>query len=706
MEETHFNETLTLARSLVQAEENFPPPPTQNLSAATGPAQSLLLGALAFNQGRYQEALAQWDPLEKARPDNLALGSLAAAAHLRERNYSLAAQKYQKALAAPPPANSFEELARAKDELGLSLALFQLRDYPGAQANAQKAYQTRVKRLGPLRRETLSAANILASALIAQQKNDAAVNLLTQTAKETLNRGGSLDDPVLADGLHLLALAYSLTNRTEELESLTLVLGAESPEEAETTLGNPETDPPQTSPSQTGQTQDSPPQTGPAASEPQQPPASGPTRPKGQPAEATLAPETEASAQSSALRLGPDFLQAYALWTELKTLEPASPLLPLLLTALIHEVNGGQPSGQPLGTATPRVLIDPVDHATMCLELADFRLQNQEPRSALAILGPLSQWAPPAQAPEVAATMGEALAALGQWPEAELAYRAALAATPTKLDQAGINQVVTWSIALAQTILKQGRLVEEAELELVGAQTRLKKQAPRKELQAQPAVARLCLYLAEILPSQGRSKDRANYQREAQRILRQAKKAHPDQAQEIATLEARLGSGRKRPAPEPAGAPTPTRPSPEAVRLELQGYQLLKRLEDFEPRIQTILEEVESQAGPNSSLYRRYLSLWLQYLEDKGDTQALLAELDLMAQNSLADNQVDQSRFAVAALSYKAKVLTQSGQRAAALATYQRLLSNPRLSARLSEAQAEKFQGLIKELESDSAAKP
>ncbi|MDR1871512.1 MAG: hypothetical protein LBS60_06235, partial [Deltaproteobacteria bacterium] len=180
-QEELFQSALAAVRGEVRAEENFEPrsfgpPPTET----TPETDKLWRGATAFSKKRFHEAINLWDDLLKTRAGVKDLEALAAAAHLREKNYSLAAQKYRAILAKKEPGANpqLAQVKAAQDELGLSLALFHLRDYPLALKAAENAYNFRLKRFGPFHRETLSSANILASSLMGLQDNAKALELL------------------------------------------------------------------------------------------------------------------------------------------------------------------------------------------------------------------------------------------------------------------------------------------------------------------------------------------------------------------------------------------------------------------------------------------------------------------------------------------------------------------------------------------------
>jgi Flp pilus assembly protein TadD len=652
-----FERVLTQAYNQIRAEENFPASGL-SLGDLSGEARELMAGAIAFNQGRFQEAIGLWDRLALAAPPpaSVKLLSLSAAAHLRARNYGLAAQKYRQALAKADRGPG-GELRATRDDLGSSLALFHLRDYEGARTAAEKAYGVRLKLLGPFHRETISSVNILASALMALQENEKALAILAATTEGALSQGFKESDPLLVDSANLLDLAFSLENGQNGSDS---ALGAGATE------GEADGDSPSAPPV--------------ARAEP------------AKPAEPKI-----------------DFAKAYAVWSELKKIAPRSPLAPELLTALVQDLKEGSPSWEsdpaapkgspPAGRDGPRA--SRLDLAcALTLDLADFHSAAKEPKKALDALLPLLDWAPASFEPELLVRLGANLGLLGQWAEAEAAFREALELGPEKPEAKDIGQIVSLSLALAEAISRQGRLMEEAELELVGALTRLKKSLPKKELEKNLELARLYLYLAKLLKSRPRSKDSQNYYKLAEKTIKNAEKAFPEKAGLIAALKSQIPSRPKTPPPAAAAQPSPL-PAPEAARLELAGYKAINRLPEFEPRIKGLMAAVEAQEG-QGILYRRYFSLWLKYLEEMGATERLLAELDKLAQSPPGADKAAQSRFALFALNYKARVQAKNGQKDEALKTYRLILADPALPQSFSLAQIESLKESARNLEIDS----
>ncbi|MDR1085286.1 MAG: hypothetical protein LBP22_10640 [Deltaproteobacteria bacterium] len=656
----------------IRAEENFPgPPPILLLPPKTPLSQTLINGASAYNKKNYPEAIKSFESLELSRPDLPALCSLTAAAHLRERNYSLAAQKYRKALIRKPDGRT-EELSAARDAAGLSLTLFQLSDFSFSYQNALKAYDLRKKYLGPVSRETVSAANILASALMAIKDNSQAGRLLKESILGALNHGLKKDDPIIVDGLHLLALAYSLDGRLDELTDLGELAALASPA--------PDL---------------------PAAAEPQNVPAKAPAAGNlSQGAAAVLKDQAPAP-------LPLDYAIGFSLWEELKTHSPMSPILGDLTEALISQRNGQKTPGEKPTPMAPPDINDPVRYITLCLELAQNFAQDEKPAEALEILQKLTVWVPDtALIREIKIRQAQLLGILGRWAECEAVLRDNLASQSDKVgrpDPLDISLAVNQTIFLAEAILKQGRIIEEAELELVAVQTKLAKKVPRRELETYPAVARLYLRLSVLLKNRGRQKDSQNYLRLAQRVLRNAEKAFPEKDAEIAYLKSQIPQGRTGKSqpqkPETPSGPEPlskTEPTPEALRLELSAYKFLARLPEFEERIIPVISNLTAQT--DLTTYRRYLSLWLKYLEERNDITALVAELDRLIENPLGQTDTEQGRFTIAALNYKARLLAKEGQKTEAAEVYGLMLDTPELKSLLNDSQIMDLQNAISSL--------
>ncbi|MDR1607125.1 MAG: hypothetical protein LBT38_01765 [Deltaproteobacteria bacterium] len=650
---------LDLALSAVRAEENFPAP-LKAMGDFEGESLAVINGAKAFAKGQFAAALSQWEPLAKKYPENLKLVSLTGAAHLRGHNYALAAEKFRRTIAGPP-GDRVSQVRKAQDALGLSLALFQLRDFPGAHLAAQKGYDLRVKLFGPFHRETVAAANIFAVALMGANQSPKALELLVKTTVGALEAGLKPQDPVMADCFGVLGAALERENidrenlARENMERENI----ERDNLAKSDLGSPAPD-----------------QEPVPAPEITEPPA-----PVYRPTYAPLSPA--------------DYAQAKIISQKLKNLDPQSPVLPELLTALIETASGGQPLGAPPNLAAPAEMAP--DLAPLCLELTDLSLAKGQPQKALAILESLAQWAEPGSRIAILAQKGAAMAALERWPEAEVAYREALELFPAQLDDESAKKMVALGLALSDTIFKAGRLLEEAELELVAIQTLLKKKLSKKELSQNLGVAKLNLRLGQILKlAKGRGKDSARYFQEAQKIIARAEKTADAGSQELAYLKNQLNPKQKN---QPLAPKASLGPTPESLRLELTAYKLIGHIDEFETRIATFSAQIKTQNG-DGPLYRRYLSLWLKFLEEKGDTQRLLQELDFLAQNPLGQDLVARNKFALNALYYKAKVLTLASRKEEAIATYRYMLSEPNYAAQLDAKTTNTLQQKLQELES------
>ena len=132
-----------------------------------GPAENLALAAKSFFAGSYDDARRRLAELESLLPAEKRLWPLLGAANLRGGNFSLARDYFQRARAA-----GFDnEETLALTHAGLALALFSLMDIEGSMEPARRAYDARMRLLGPDSAETLSAANILSGVLIGLDRN-------------------------------------------------------------------------------------------------------------------------------------------------------------------------------------------------------------------------------------------------------------------------------------------------------------------------------------------------------------------------------------------------------------------------------------------------------------------------------------------------------------------------------------------------------
>jgi tetratricopeptide (TPR) repeat protein len=380
---------------------------------------------------------------------------------------------------------------------------------------------------------------------------------------------------------------------------------------------------------------------------------------------------------------------------------------------MIQSVNGGLAPGEQPSEVALTDLMDLRGQARGCLELANHYQKTGDPRKALFVLVPLTEWVPSEERETTYSLMGLTFGALGQWSQAEEALRQAQELLPAKPDAAAVGKFVSVSIALSDALSKQGRIAEEAELELVAALTRLQKMLPKAELNRSPDVAKLYVRLAQVLKGRPRSKDRANYYRLAEKNLAAAEKAYPAKAAEIAALKSQIPGAKKaltppkgqakEPGPAPESALSPPLPaglpSPELLRLEMSGYRLIDRLSEFEPRIAGALATAQSPEGRDAP-YPKYLSLWLKFLEENGDEERLLSELDRLAENPLGSSPNARSQFILAALNYKARVLAKGDRKEEALAIYRRMSKDPTLSQSLTKDQMQDLAASVKSLES------
>jgi tetratricopeptide (TPR) repeat protein len=646
--------------TFIRAEENISKTPVTAVDRKTiQDINDLVAGVNAFGAGQYPKAYQYWSKLAVTYPQCGALMSMMGAANLRERNFSLAAQKFESALALKK-SDRDGLLKAARDQLGLALALFQLSQFPQAQKNALLAFDTRKKLLGPANRETLSAAHILATTHMAVQDNQKAQGLLEDDLFTGLNNSFNPEDQLTIDGLTILALAYSMDGQEDKLNALeAMVAAAGRPAEPAQPTKEGAPDSPD-SPNRQDVRPDVPPESGSPSSE----------NPSDPPARAEL-----------------DFTAAYDLWNNLRAHDPASPVLPELILAMIGRVNGGQPPGKPLEPGTG-VLIDSQIYSNLCRELAGYYSQTQQLPQALEIFSNLSPWVPDSVLSEITVQEAQILNSLGRYQEAEELIRKTPDFLPKNPEPQKIALSINRAIILADAILKQGRIIEEAEIELVAVQTKLTQSLPRKELETYPELAKLYLRLAQLLEDLGRKKDSQNYIRLAERVLRNAEKTFPEKGAEIAFLKTKLPAGKPKPSGPAQGANLPevkTLPSPEVLRYELAAYKILGDLSKFETKIQTVL----AQIPPQDKQFPRYLSLWLRYLEDKEDFETLIAELDVLVQNPLGQSDEEKVRFILNALEYKAKLLTKSGQNPKAV--YELILNTPALRAKMRPEQIDEM---------------
>ncbi|MDR1545648.1 MAG: tetratricopeptide repeat protein [Deltaproteobacteria bacterium] len=696
-------------------------------------------GAEAFLAGGFDQAQAAFEEAGRDRPPEPRLLSLQAAAHLRRLNYGQAADLYRQAAALPRrwPQGPLET---ASDRLGLALCLFHLGEPAEAHREASTALAVRRRHLGRLHPEALSALNLTATSLLALGRDGEAAALLEETFAEIAAGDLSRETPAARDGLGILALIYESRGDHERLAALLNLERPAPPKTAETARPPSSEAPPPVQAQLLGpDAQAEGLGGGPAANADQNPPDKSADKPAVKPP----------------LKLA-DPAAAQALLDQLAAQAPASPTTAALAAALVETLG---PSGTPpcSPAAAPYYWASSLPP---CLTLAETLEASGQTEAALKILQSLAAAEPALQpagrptdaapaastaVPTAASTAGPAaktseLQAAGQAAErtagppdrparlavlerlarvstaagrpetAEAALRAylALAAEETPLSEAAVDQIILKTLALADNLLARGRPGIEAELELVAAQTKLRRLTSAKALSARPLAAVLQMRLAVVCRELGRDKDSRAAFDQAAKNLKAAARA--GDGPEIEVLRERLAAARRtgRQAPDFSdlysqwGGPTPVRraaepgqpaepAAPEILRLELAALKLLGRTEEFRPTVENALAWSAAVHGPESAVHRRLLSLRLKFLEESGDYPGLLAALDELA----AQTGPEPSRTAVrsSALRFKARTLRDLGRADEAVealrAARTTLAQQPGWEERLKEVEAE-----------------
>jgi tetratricopeptide (TPR) repeat protein len=634
--------------------------------AASGPTGAALAqGVAQFLDLRFQEALQSFQAVSGGADPDPRLLSLLAAANLRLLNYGQASALYSQALSlsgTPPEKGGLKE---ASDRLGLALALFHQPDYERSLAEAGISWRIRNQMLGPADSKTLAAANSMATSLMALSRSAVAGDLLLEAVAQAIEGGADQSQPVMRDSLGILFLAFEAQGRASELQAF---------------FQEPE-----------------PPPAPPADPSPQPPPVAdlpGEPSPPVQP-QPPLDPE-----------------EARGLIAHLKANHPASRVLPALALALAGDLAG--PSGPPCREPFPADLLD--DFLSLCLDVAKGYASVGELRESAAILDGLSRaglQALPGGAALSRPRLVEALALLAaeraellDLPASETALREArtVASSMPKDDEQTLPSLIILSLRLSDCILAQDRPPIEAELELVGGLTAIRKLYGNRAFEGHPLAPAFLLRLSWLVGSMGRARDAAAYRDQAGRSLKAVARAHPE-LQETTGLMSRVhAESRRRPDDAeslahlwrpvlPANRPAQPPASPEDMRVELSALKLLGRLPEFSPLIDEAIRWSADAHGQGSPAHRRYQSLNLKFLEESGDLPALVDALDALALDPGTSAEPERTAIMTSALRYKARALEKAGLRAEALEALAqaraKILGSPALADRLPEIDAE-----------------
>jgi len=601
-----------------------------------GPAASALVqGALAFFDDDPAEAARFFDLAAGACPDDPHLPSFQAAANLRLGNHALALDLYRLALDRKTRAGA-DALDLAGDEMGATLALFLLGRPAEALQYVEKARQTRLDSLGPDHPETLAAANRLATTYVSLDLP--AEDLLRETYQRALASG---DREALSESRLLLTVLYHQDGRQAELEEFfDQVLALAKPAVVDGTVVDG--DAPATVPTPAAPTADT------------IPPA-----------------DWERLARALA---GRNEALAADLWAHLAaTLE-------------------GRPD----------------DQRRVRRELARAALGAGQAERALAELGsfPPADWFDSAERASLGA---EALARLGHWPEAVGGLTRTVESLDAVLetgrrsghapDPALANLSLGLHLKLAELYLRQGRIPQEAEIELRSALSRL----DRKTVALCPLAAEINLRLGRLTRTMGRPADSREFYKRARAGAEALLAAGPEPAVRAALAEvaraATEETGKASPktsGPVPLGPPP--LPEPELLRLEMTALAALGRLSEFNDRLRPVLEEAARRFGPGGREYLLYYSLWLKWLEESGRVEELTRALEAQAAEPPGRNEAEKRLNRGGALFYAARVNEKAGRRAEAAHLYQaaraawqeldRPEGGPRLADRLAEVEA------------------
>lgn len=594
----------------------------------------LTLGAAAFLRDELQEAHQHLATAAVLAPEIPELVSFQAAVSLRQGNFALAVDLYRRALtlkeqAARPP------LDLAADQLGLALSLFFLQKPAEALPLAENAWLTRSRELGEDSPDTLSAANRLATIQVALGQHEVAEELLKAAYRGAL--AGEEVDAALEETRLLLTVLYNQSGRLEELEDFFR--------------------------------QDQPPEAALAKAGP-----NGESEEETRPDDVTDSPPP----------LPPATAENLAEWEKtVAGLDRSSPELAADLWLRIiqgREVRRGRDRHQS-------------EFRQDLLALVQAYLAAGRYDKALEELRPLEETIGRDSDDfiQYSDLLGQSLAGRNNFKEAEAQWQAAV----DQLDERITAQVrakkvpapedvahsLDLYLKLADLFLKQGRVPQEAEIELKAALGRL----DRLGLQAgdYPDTARIYLHLARLMWETGQLRESAVFYSRAQKLAEDlSPKAEPARKEllaniaRLAALEAgALAAKQSRPVfPSETAPATEGLPSPDILRLELSALAALGRRAEFQDRLEPVLQEAAKRYGQSSQYYMRYYSLKLKGLEEDGRIDDLTAELLRQAEQPPGRNEAEQALNRGSALIYAARVNEKAGRPAEAVKLYEQAL--------------------------------
>lgn len=594
-------------------------------------ARELASGAAAFLRDELREAHQHFDAAAAALPDLPDLISFQAAASLRQGNSALARDLYRRALSLKT-AQAYPPLELAADELGLALSLFFLQRPAEALPLAEKAWQTRSRELGLDDPDTLSAANRLATIQVALGRHEVAEELLKTAYRGAL--AGEEVEAALEETRLLLTVLYNQSGRLEELEDFFK--------------------------------QDNPDRPDPPVEE--------------------ARPQVETEAPSSpAPSLPPATAENLAEWARLAAgLGQTSPDLVADLRLRIiqgREVRQGRDRHQP-------------EFRADLLALAQAYLAAGRYDRALEELRPLEETVGRDSEGylQYADLMGRSLAGRGNFKEAAAHWQAAAelvggriavsVKAKKKPEPSDVAHSLDLHLKLADLFLQQGRVPQEAEIELLAALGALDRLGP-KTADNYPDTARVYLRLARLMWEMGQTRNSADFYRRARKVAEdlgpRAEPAQKEVLANIARLAAQEAEALAAKAPRPAfpSELSPSEeelPSPDILRLELSALAALGRRAEFQDRLEPILEEVARRYGQASQYYMRYYSLKLKGLEEEGRIEDLTAELRRQAAQPPGRNDAERALNRGSALIYAARANEKAERPAEAVKLYEEAL--------------------------------